>query len=117
MQMAYLLVAFYMGWIVVQIALGKKAFDPYPFVFLLFISNALQLWWLPVLSVGQNVLAREDEIQQDRMETVLRNQSDTMSALMAVMVRLEEAMGDVALDVDAIAKEWDGEERRRGGPA
>lgn len=106
MGMAYFLVFFYIGWIAVQVKLGASAFDPYPFVFLLFISNALQLWWLPVLSVGQNVLAREDEKQQNRMEVLLRNQADTMSALRVVLDQMNVSVGDMANEMDALTREF-----------
>lgn len=35
--------------------------DKYPFPFLLFCSNLVQLWALPVLAVGQNVLSKQQE--------------------------------------------------------
>ena len=37
--------------------------DPYPFTFLLFLSNLVQLWALPVLAVGQQVLSRASDKQ------------------------------------------------------
>jgi uncharacterized membrane protein len=38
-------------------------FDQYPFTFLLFLSNLVQLWALPVLAVGQQVLSRTSDKQ------------------------------------------------------
>jgi hypothetical protein len=35
--------------------------DPYPYTFLLFLSNLVQLWALPVLAVGQQVLSRASD--------------------------------------------------------
>lgn len=40
-------------------------FDRYPFPFLLFCSNLIQLWALPVLAVGQNVLSKQQEAQAE----------------------------------------------------
>lgn len=37
--------------------------DKYPFTFLLFLSNLVQLWALPVLAVGQQVLSRASDKQ------------------------------------------------------
>lgn len=35
--------------------------DKYPFQFLLFLSNLVQLWALPVIMVGQNVISRNQD--------------------------------------------------------
>ena len=40
-------------------------FDNYPFPLLLFCSNFLQLIWLPLLSVGQTILSRHQEIRAE----------------------------------------------------
>lgn len=56
---------------------GPSGGDPYPFVFLLFLSNLVQLWALPVLAVGQNVLNRKAELQADEMyKTTVRSFQD-----------------------------------------
>lgn len=38
-------------------------YDHYPYPFLLFCSNLIQLWALPVLAVGQRVIGRKQELQ------------------------------------------------------
>jgi uncharacterized membrane protein len=53
----YLAVAFQFGWIGLAVA-GVIRFDPYPFAFLLFISSLLQLIFMFVIMVGQEVLDR-----------------------------------------------------------
>lgn len=76
--------AFYIliAWMLIWMALASLGFwlfknDQYPFAFLLFLSNLVQLWALPVLSVGQNVLSRKAEIQADETHNVaLRNAHD-----------------------------------------
>jgi len=92
MPMFYGLVFWYVGWIAVNMALGKLAFDPYPFNFLLFISNALQLIWLPVLSVGQMLSMRRDRRRMLENNQLLQNQEDTMAALLVLMQRLDFVM-------------------------
>lgn len=102
MPMAYILIAWYLSWILFQLLLGHRAFDPYPFTFLLFLSNALQLWWLPIISVGQNVISREDEIQKKRIEDLLvhiaqveQNQVDTMEAVMNALRIVQEDVSEL----------------------
>ena len=64
MWMFYLLVAWMLVWIcLASIGFWKFKDDPYPFTFLLFLSNLIQLWALPVLAVGQQVLSRAADKQ------------------------------------------------------
>jgi uncharacterized membrane protein len=53
----YLAAVFQVGWIALAEA-GVITFDPYPFAFLLFISSLLQLIFMFVIMVGQDVLGR-----------------------------------------------------------
>lgn len=64
MGMFYFLVL----WMILWMSLATFGFpyfknDPYPFTFLLFLSNLVQLWALPVLAVGQQVLSRASDRQ------------------------------------------------------
>lgn len=80
----------------------------------LYWGNWVQLWALAVILCGTNLLSKSTEersrAQQERIEMVLRNQSDTMSALRVVLDQLNASMGDMADDVDALAKEFGIEE-------
>ena len=53
----YVAAIFQFGWIALA-QLGIIKFDPYPFAFLLFISSLLQLVFMFVIMVGQDVLGR-----------------------------------------------------------
>ena len=62
--------AFYalVAWMLVWMVLANASFwlfhlDRYPYTFLLFLSNLVQLWALPVLAVGQQVLSRASDKQ------------------------------------------------------
>jgi uncharacterized membrane protein len=60
----YVLVVWMFGWMIFATAgfwLFKQ--DPYPFTFLLFLSNLVQLFALPILAVGQQVLSRASDKQ------------------------------------------------------
>jgi len=53
----YVAAVFQFGWMALALA-GVIRFDPYPFAFLLFISSLLQLIFMFVIMVGQDVLGR-----------------------------------------------------------
>lgn len=55
MRTFWVLVGWQLGWMLLA-TLGAPVLkrDPYPFVFLLFLSNLIQLWALPVLGNTQN---------------------------------------------------------------
>jgi hypothetical protein len=60
----YLLVIWMLGWMALaSLGFWLFQFDKYPFTFLLFLSNLVQLWALPVLAVGQQVLSRSSDKQ------------------------------------------------------
>ncbi len=60
----YFLVIWMFGWMFLA-STGFAYFrnDPYPFTFLLFLSNLVQLFALPILAVGQQVLSRASDKQ------------------------------------------------------
>ncbi len=71
MYAVYVLAMFMVGWMFVQVALGRAAFDPYPFAFLLFLGNIVQLLLMPLLMVGQNLQGRHSEARAtSEFETV-----------------------------------------------
>jgi uncharacterized membrane protein len=60
----YLLVFWMFVWMILAtVGFSVFRFDKYPFTFLLFLSNLVQLWALPVLAVGQQVLSRVSDKQ------------------------------------------------------
>ncbi|GAC1336027.1 MAG: hypothetical protein NVSMB17_19540 [Candidatus Dormibacteria bacterium] len=56
----YVATIFQFGWILLA-QVGIIRFDPYPFAFLLFISSLLQLVFMFVIMVGQDVLGRAND--------------------------------------------------------
>jgi uncharacterized membrane protein len=60
----YVLVIWMIAWMfLATMGFSIFKFDQYPFTFLLFLSNLVQLWALPVLAVGQQVLSRASDKQ------------------------------------------------------
>jgi uncharacterized membrane protein len=67
MGMFYVLLVWMFGWMILA-TIGFSIFgrDPYPFTFLLFLSNLVQLFALPILAVGQQVLSRATDKQAEQ---------------------------------------------------
>src|SRR5215813_5853655 len=66
MYFVYFLAAFMAGWMLLQTLLGKQnAFDPYPFLLLLFIGNLIQLLGGPIIQVGQNLSSAHSELRAE----------------------------------------------------
>jgi uncharacterized membrane protein len=57
----YSMMGIIMLWCTSQTLLGEKAFDPYPYGFLLLLCNLLQLLLMPIIMVGQKIFAGQDE--------------------------------------------------------
>jgi|LakMenEpi03Aug12_release.lakeMendotaPanAssembly.Ray.scaffolds.fasta_scaffold347171_2 uncharacterized membrane protein len=57
----YIMMGTIMLWCASQAYLGDKAFDPYPYGFLLLLCNLLQLLLMPIIMVGQKIFAGQDE--------------------------------------------------------
>jgi uncharacterized membrane protein len=90
----YILVIWMFGWMALAtLGVGLFSKDPYPFVFLLFLSNLVQLFALPILAVGQQVLSRASDKQAEQTykdaEAILKLQ-DEIHRLIKINNRLTE---------------------------
>ncbi|HSX34561.1 MAG TPA: DUF1003 domain-containing protein [Candidatus Saccharimonadales bacterium] len=65
MYAVYFFIVALAGWMLWQGAISHHPFDPYPFAFLLFIGNIVQLLLMPLIMVGQNIQGRHAELRTD----------------------------------------------------
>ena len=65
MYAVYFFALFMAGWMLWQTYFKGNPFDPYPFVFLLFLGNIVQLLLMPLIMVGQNIQGRRAAIRAD----------------------------------------------------
>jgi uncharacterized membrane protein len=61
----YFLILATSGWMFLQSYLLKQPFDPYPFAFLLFLGNLIQLLGGPIIQVGQNASIQHSELRAE----------------------------------------------------
>jgi uncharacterized membrane protein len=93
MWAVYALALIMAAWMLVQVWLGLGAFDPYPFAFLLFLGNIVQLLLLPLLLVGQNIQSRHGEARsEDEFKTVGKIFHDLEAALAHLDAQDEELL-------------------------
>jgi len=70
------------GWMLWQGAIAKHPFDPYPFAFLLFMGNIVQLLLMPLIMVGQNIQSKHAELRSDEeYKTTLSSYHDLEAIL------------------------------------
>jgi uncharacterized membrane protein len=95
----YVLVIWMFGWMfLATIGFGLFKKDPYPFTFLLFLSNLVQLFALPILAVGQQVLSQASDKQAEQTfkdaETLLKLQ-DEVHRLIEINNELTQEIHDI----------------------
>lgn len=103
----YLFALLMAGWILWQGKVADKPFDPYPFAFLLFLGNIVQLLLMPLIMVGQNVQGRQAELRaiadyetnvkaEQEIETVLMHLEHQNDLMLEILKRLDAAMPSTA---------------------
>lgn len=87
MYAVYFFLLFIMGWILWQEFVTKEPFDPYPFAFLLFLGNIVQLLLMPLILVGQNLQGRHAEI---RAEEEYKTTQSSYKDIEQILICLDE---------------------------
>jgi uncharacterized membrane protein len=89
MWFVYFLVLITAGWMLLQSFLSKKAFDPYPYAFLLFCGNLIQLVGGPIIQVGQNLSSAHSELRAEADYEVNKKSFADIEAMQARLEKLE----------------------------
>jgi len=80
---AFYFFAFFMAaWMFWQTE-SQKPFDPYPFAFLLFLGNIVQLLLMPLIMVGQNLQTTHADARADADYDVNRRAEEEIEKLLA----------------------------------
>jgi uncharacterized membrane protein len=98
MYAVYFFSAAMVGWMIWQGVIAKHPFDPYPFAFLLFMGNIVQLLLMPLIMVGQNIQGRHAELRsEEEYKTTLSGYGDIEDIMKHLTVQDEELMRQSAL--------------------
>ncbi|HEY7349149.1 MAG TPA: DUF1003 domain-containing protein [Ktedonobacterales bacterium] len=89
MYFVYFLVCFMAGWMLWQSLMGHGAFDPYPFLLLLFIGNLIQLVGGPIIQVGQNLSSAHSELRAEADYEVNKKSFADLQDMQARLEKLE----------------------------
>jgi len=92
-------------WIVWQLWLDKGAFDPYPFAFLLFLGNIVQLLLMPLIMVGQNVQCRHAELRAEEQFKTTTTSYHELEQIMAHLDALDKELVRQTKMMEVIIKE------------
>lgn len=87
MYAVYFFAVVMLGWMLWQTQFTEKPFDPYPFAFLLFLGNIIQLLLMPLIMVGQNIQGRHAQI---RTEEEYRTTESIYKDIEHILVHLDE---------------------------
>jgi uncharacterized membrane protein len=105
MYAVYFFAIFMAGWMIWQTSIAHKPFDPYPFAFLLFIGNIIQLLLMPLIMVGQNILGRHAEIRSDEeYKTTISSFHDVESILARLDAQDKELLKQTKMLEDILSK-------------
>lgn len=87
MYAVYFFATFMAGWMLWQTYFDSKPFDPYPFAFLLFLGNIIQLLLMPLIMVGQNLQGRHAEI---RSEEEFKTTQSSYKDIERILIHLDQ---------------------------
>jgi uncharacterized membrane protein len=101
----------WMGW--QQTGLGTVIKDPYPFAFLLFLGNIIQLLLMPLIMVGQNVQSAQADARakadfevnqkaEKEIEKLLQGLSEIDARTHEIAERLDERTRDIASRLESL---------------
>jgi uncharacterized membrane protein len=106
MYAVYFFAIFMAGWMLWQGVIAHHAFDPFPFAFLLFLGNIVQLLLMPLIMVGQNIQGRHAEIQSDEeYKTTMTSYKDIEHILLHLDSQDQEMLRQTKLLNDLLARE------------
>ena len=98
----YALALFMGGWILWQAVLSAKPFDPYPFAFLLFLGNIVQLLLMPLIMVGQNVQADQADARAEADFEVDTKNEQEVEKILEGLRGIDERTRDILGRLEAL---------------
>ena len=107
MYAVYFFIIVMAGWMLWQVHFAEKPFDPYPFAFLLFLGNIVQLLLMPLIMVGQNIQGRHAEIRaEEEFKTTESSYKDIEHILMHLDEQDKELLKQTKMLEELITKKY-----------
>jgi uncharacterized membrane protein len=101
---AFYFFALFMGaWMYWQ-SNSQKPFDPYPFAFLLFLGNIVQLLLMPLIMVGQNLQTAHADARADADFEVNRRAEDEIEKLLIGLRDVDTRTLEIARRLEEVAR-------------
>ncbi len=105
MYAVYFFALFMASWMIWQGLLNHKPFDPYPFAFLLFLGNIVQLLLMPLIMVGQNIQGRHAAMRaEEEYKTTTTSYKDIEYILKTLEAQNEELLKQSKMLEDLMKK-------------
>ena len=76
-------------WIAWQL-IAERPIDPYPFAFLLFLTNIAQLLLTPLILVGQNIQNRHAQLRADEEYQTTKTMHQDIETILTLLSSLEK---------------------------
>ncbi len=105
MYAVYFFAIFMAGWMLWQTFINHHPFDPYPFAFLLFLGNIVQLLLMPLIMVGQNIQGRHAAMRaEEEYKTTTTSYKDIEYILKTLEAQNEELLKQSKMLEDLMKK-------------
>ena len=88
------------AWVIVNIALATRAWDPYPFILLNLFLSMLAAVQAPVIMMSQNRQDAKDRLRSELDFSVNRKAEGEIIQLAAKLNRIEDKLDDIHRDVN-----------------
>jgi len=89
-----------LAWVIVNIALATRAWDPYPFILLNLFLSMLAAVQAPVIMMSQNRQDAKDRLRSELDFSVNRKAEGEIIQLAAKLNRIEDKLDDIHRDVN-----------------
>ena len=88
------------AWVIVNIGLATRAWDPYPFILLNLFLSMLAAVQAPVIMMSQNRQDAKDRLRSELDFSVNRKAEGEIIQLAAKLNRIEDKLDDIHRDVN-----------------
>jgi CRP/FNR family transcriptional regulator, cyclic AMP receptor protein len=89
------------AWVILNVGLASRAWDPYPFILLNLVLSMLAAVQAPVIMMSQNRQDAKDRLRSELDFSVNRKAEGEIIQLAAKLNRLEDRLDDIHRDVNA----------------